>query len=166
MGGRLVKRAMFFVLFVALVAAGAFAGTGQAFMGVKATYTATASVSTTDIDFGDFYAGETDISRTATVTVTATGSVGYILSLDGGTHQVGGVRYVQNAAGPAYKVPYALLESGAPWGDNYNTALGYTRAGAGSGSWTVTGILQNLSSIGTGWPTGTYDDLVTITITY
>jgi len=165
MGGRLVKRAMFFLLFVALVAAGAFANPSPvtAYMGVQANYTATVTLSATTLDFGDFYAGGADKTGSSVILVNAPVGLPYMIALNGGQYAASGSRWLDNSGN---RIPYLLTEGGNPWGDGLS--FGAMRSGVGTGAdygYAVSGHLY-VNYVGFGWPSGLYMDTVTVTLTY
>jgi spore coat protein U-like protein len=165
-----MKRLMLAAFFVALASAVGFAGTTSTQMGVSATLLPTVSVETTNLDFGDWFIGDSPHSATATITVTATTGTVYSITLDAGTHFAGGTRNVQNGADA---VPYVINDPAntVEWGDNGfagTYAAGFPVPGTGNGSpqpYSANGVLNtNLASPASS--VGSYTDLVTVTVNY
>lgn len=165
-----MKRLMLVLVLVLLAAAVSFAALPTAQMGVSATLLPTVSVKSTNLDFGDWFIGDSPHNTTATITVTATAGTVYNITLDAGTHFAGGTRNVQNGADA---VPYIINDptNTVEWGDSgfaATYAAGVAVPGTGSGSpqeYTANGVLQtNLANPAS--PVGVYSDFVTVTVNY
>ena len=165
-----MKRIMLAAFFVLLAGAVSFAGTTSAQMSVSATLLPTVSVTTTNLDFGDWFIGDAPHSATATITVAATVGTVYNITLDAGTHFAGGTRNVQNGVDA---VPYIINDptNTAEWGDNGFAGTypaGFAVPGLGNGAdqlFSANGVLEtNLANPGS--PVGLYSDFVTVTVNY
>jgi spore coat protein U domain-containing protein, fimbrial subunit CupE1/2/3/6 len=165
-----MKRLMLAAAFVLLAAAVSFAATTTATMNVSATLLPTVAVESTNLDFGDWFIGDSPHSATATVTVTATNGTVYNITLDAGNHLSGGTRNVANGAD---MVPYVINDptDTVEWGDNGFAGTyiaGNPVAGTGDGSpqpYTANGVLNtNLASPSS--TVGLYTDFVTVTVNY
>ena len=165
-----MKRLILTTFFVLLAAGVGFAAAASAQMSVSATLLPTVSVETTNLDFGDWFIGDSPHSASATITVTATTGTVYNVTLDAGTHFAGGTRNVQNGADA---VPYIINDPSSTfeWGDNGflgTYAAGSPVPGTGNGSpqpYTANGILEtNLASAGSS--IGVYTDFVTVMVNY
>jgi spore coat protein U-like protein len=161
---------MFAAFFVFLAAAVGVAATTSAQMGVSATLLPTVSVQTTNLDFGNWFIGDSPHSAAATITVTASIGTLYNITLDAGTHFAGGTRNVQNGTDA---VPYIINDptNTVEWGDNgfvgtYNA--GFAVPGTGDGLpqlYTANGVLEtNLANPASSL--GLYTDFVTVTVNY
>jgi len=165
-----MKRLMFAAFFVLLAAAVGFAATTSAQMGVSATLLPTVAVQTTNLDFGNWFIGDSPHNATATITVTASIGTVYNIALDAGAHFAGGTRNVQNGVDV---VPYTINDptNTIQWGDNGfagTYAAGFAVPGTGDGSaqlYTANGVLEtNLANPASSL--GLYADLVTVTVNY
>ena len=165
-----MKRLMLAAILVLLAAAAGFAATTSAQMGVSAMLLPTVSVETTNLDFGNWFIGDSPHSATATITVTASIGTVYNITLDAGTHFAGATRNVQNGVDA---VPYIINDptNTVEWGDNGfagTYAAGLAVPGTGTGSaqlYAANGVLEtNLANPGS--PVGLYTDFVTVTVNY
>ncbi len=124
---------------------------------------------TTDMDFGSNAGAITgNIDRTSTIGLTCINRTAYTIGLNNGQHVLGTTtRRMQHTTNPAYFLAYELYrDSGRSqrWG---NTIGVDTAAGTGTGS------AQTLTVYGRAPPTsgslpaqGSYNDVITVTITY
>ncbi|MEG2803721.1 spore coat U domain-containing protein [Stenotrophomonas sp.] len=125
---------------------------------------------TTDMDFGANAGAITaNLDRTSTIGLTCINRTAYSIGLNDGQNAVGGVRRMRFTApdNTAYYIPYELYRDAARsqrWGNTINTD---TRAGTGNGA------AQTLTVYGRAPPTsgaipaqGSYNDVITVTITY
>jgi spore coat protein U-like protein len=165
-----MKRIMLSAFFVLLAGAVSFAATTSTQMGVSATLLPTVSVSTTNLDFGNWFIGDSPHNATATITVTASIGTVYNITLDAGTHFAGGTRNVQNGVDV---VPYIINDptNTVEWGDNGfagTYAAGFAVPGTGDGAaqlYSANGVLEtNLANPGS--TVGLYTDFVTVTVNY
>ena len=164
-----MKRLMLSIGFVLLAASMSFAATTSTQMGVSATLLPTVSVESTNLDFGDWFIGDSAHSATATITVTATTATAYNITLDAGTHFAG----TRNVANGVDVVPYIINDpsNAFEWGDNGFAGLytaGSAVPGTGNGSpqtFTANGLLHtDLASPASA--IGAYSDIVTVTVNY
>jgi spore coat protein U-like protein len=164
-----MKRLMLAIGVALCAASVSFAATVSAQMGVSATLLPTVSVESTNLDFGNWFIGDSPHSATATVTVTASTSTAYNITLDAGTHFAG----TRNVANGADMVPYIINDptNTVEWGDNGFAGTyiaGSAVPGTGSGlpqTFTANGLLRTdlanpASAI------GAYADFVTVTVNY
>lgn len=132
-------------------------------LSITATVIAQCTISTSPIEFGQI---------SPTQAATATGSItiscdddNTIASviLDGGNNATGGTR--QMVDGSAHNIPYTLQVGGNPIGVGEDIASQFTLTGTAPymDSVDVGGAIDAVSP---GRSTGSYDDSVTITVTY
>jgi spore coat protein U-like protein len=125
---------------------------------------------TTDMDFGSNAGAITaNLDRTSTIGLTCINRTAYSIGLNNGQNALGNVRRMRFTApdSSVYYIPYELYRDAARsqrWGNTINTD---TQAGTGNGS------AQTLTVYGRAPPTtgaipaqGSYNDLITVTITY
>ncbi len=165
-----MKRLLSFVLIAVIVAFSgiAYGATTTSTLNVTTTLVPGCAVSTTAVDFGS-HDNSSTASANGDVTVSCSNGVGYNIALDGGVNYNvnGNLRRV--FSGTDY-IDYFLYKDSTyttAWGDSDydNTFLvGSSLADTGSGSTqshTVYGRLQSGSI-----PSGTYTDVVTVTVYY
>jgi spore coat protein U-like protein len=129
---------------------------------VTATVSSQCAVSASTLDFGTvgLLLANTDLN--STVTVQCAGGVAYQVGLDDGQHATGTTRRMQ---GPGGLVTYELYRDNGRtqrWGNTLNTD---TVVGSGNGAnqnITVYGRVPNQSTPSA----GTYNDTITVTVTY
>ncbi len=125
---------------------------------------------TTDMDFGSNAGAITaNLDRTSTIGLTCINRTAYSIGLDNGQNALGNVRRMRFTApdSSVYYIPYELYRDPARsqrWGTTINTD---TLAGTGNGA------AQTLTVYGRAPPTtgaipaqGSYNDVITVTITY
>ncbi|MEN5071513.1 spore coat U domain-containing protein [Stenotrophomonas sp. TWI1183] len=125
---------------------------------------------TTDMDFGsNAGAISANLDRTSTIGLTCINRTAYSIGLNNGQNASGNVRRMRFTApdSSVYYIPYELYRDAARsqrWGNTINTD---TQAGTG------TGAAQSLTVYGRAPPTtgaipaqGSYNDVITVTITY
>jgi spore coat protein U-like protein len=164
-----MKRLMLAIGVALCAASVSFAATVTAQMGVSATLLPTVSVESTNLDFGNWFIGDSPHSAKATVTVTASSTTSYNITLDAGAHFAG----TRNVANGVDVVPYIINDptDTVEWGDNGfagTYAAGSAVPGTGNGSpqtFTANGLLRTdlanpASAI------GAYADFVTVTVNY
>jgi spore coat protein U-like protein len=129
---------------------------------VTATVTSQCSVSASMLDFGAVGLLLANTDGTSTLTVQCASGVAYQVGLDNGQHATGTTRRMQ---GPGGLVTYELYRNATRtqrWGSTLNTD---TVAGSGSGAnqtLTVYGRVPNQTTPSA----GTYNDTITVTVTY
>jgi len=129
---------------------------------VTATVTSQCSVSASTLDFGSVGLLLANTDGTSTVTVQCASGVAYQVGLDNGQHATGTTRRMQ---GPGGLVTYELYRNTTRtqrWGSTLNTD---TVSGSGNGSnqaLTVYGRVPNQTTPSA----GTYNDTITVTVTY
>ncbi|HVV97760.1 MAG TPA: spore coat U domain-containing protein [Rhodanobacteraceae bacterium] len=127
-----------------------------------ATVSSQCSVSATTLDFGTVGVLLANVDGTSTVSVQCANGVAYQVGLNDGQHASGNTRRMQ---GPAGLVSYELYRNSARtqrWGNTLNSD---TVIGSGTGG------TQNLTVYGrvptqTTPSAGTYNDTITVTVTY
>ena len=129
---------------------------------VTATVTSQCSVSASTLDFGAVGLLLANTDGTSNVTVQCASGAAYQVGLDNGQHASGTTRRMQ---GPGGLVTYELYRNPTRtqrWGSTLNTD---TVAGSGNGSsqtLTVYGRVPNQTTPSA----GTYNDTITVTVTY
>lgn len=129
---------------------------------VTATVTSQCSVSASTLDFGAVGLLLANTDGTSNVTVLCASGAAYQVGLDNGQHASGTTRRMQ---GPGGLVTYELYRNPTRtqrWGSTLNTD---TVAGSGNGSsqtLTVYGRVPNQTTPSA----GTYNDTITVTVTY
>jgi spore coat protein U-like protein len=127
-----------------------------------ATVTSQCAVSASTLDFGAVGLLLANTDGTSTVTVQCASGVAYQVGLDNGQHATGTTRRMQ---GPGGLVTYELYRNTTRtqrWGSTLNTD---TVTGSGNGSnqsLTVYGRVPNQTTPSA----GTYNDTITVTVTY
>jgi spore coat protein U-like protein len=127
-----------------------------------ATVTSQCSVSASTLDFGAVGLLLANTDGTSTVTVQCASGAAYQVGLDNGQHATGTTRRMQ---GPGGLVTYELYRNTTRtqrWGSTLNTD---TVSGSGNGSnqtLTVYGRVPNQTTPSA----GTYNDTITVTVTY
>jgi spore coat protein U-like protein len=153
-----------------LVASGtAGAATKTTNIGVSAVVNPNCLISAPDLAFGD-YDGTADLFGTSVISVRCTTGAGYTLSLS-----AGGGAFSQRlmSDGGSNELQYNLFTTAARatvWGDGSGSTGTVGGIGAGMGvpnarTHTVYGELLN-SAVNQIAPSGSYNDLITVTITY
>jgi len=169
---------MFIIMIMALLmlvpASMVWSGQVTATMQVTGTVPQAASITVTNLDFGNL-SFSTTIDATSTITVTAASGLSYRIGIDKGQNYGGGTfGYRSMTDGSGNYVTYLLAQDAAytqEWGDDCagNT---YTTGGATcAGPYTGTGSAQNYTVYGrafqlTSQPAGSYSDTVTVTVVY
>jgi spore coat protein U-like protein len=165
-----MKRLMLVAFLVLLAGATGFAASTSAQMSVSATLLPTVAVETTNLDFGNWFIGDSARTATATITVTASNLTAYNITLDAGTHFAGATRNVQNGIDAvAYTIndPTNTVE----WGDSGfagTYAAGLPVPGTGNGlpqTYTANGVLHS-ELANPASALGLYTDFVTVTVNY
>jgi len=129
---------------------------------VTANVTSQCSVSASTLDFGSVGLLLANTDGTSTVTVQCASGVAYQVGLDNGQHATGTTRRMQ---GPGGLVTYELYRNTTRtqrWGSTLNTD---TVTGSGNGNnqtLTVYGRVPNQTTPSA----GTYNDTITVTVTY
>lgn len=129
---------------------------------VTATVTSQCSVSASTLDFGAVGLLLANTDGTSTLSVQCANGVAYQVGLDNGQHATGNTRRMQ---GPGGLVTYELYRNTTRtqrWGSTLNTD---TVTGSGTGgnqSLTVYGRVPNQTTPSA----GTYNDTITVTVTY
>jgi spore coat protein U-like protein len=129
---------------------------------VGATVSSQCAVSASTLDFGTVGLLLANTDLTSTVTVQCASGVAYQVGLDNGQHATGTTRRMQ---GPGGLVTYDLYRNTTRtqrWGNTINTD---TVVGSGNGSnqnLTVYGRVPNQATPSA----GTYNDTITVTVTY
>jgi spore coat protein U-like protein len=129
---------------------------------VTATVTSQCSVSASTLDFGSVGLLLANTDGTSTVTVQCASGAAYQVGLDNGQHATGTTRRMQ---GPGGLVTYELYRNTTRtqrWGSTLNTD---TVTGTGNGAnqtLTVYGRVPNQTTPSA----GTYNDTITVTVTY
>ncbi len=129
---------------------------------VTATVTSQCSVSASTLDFGSVGLLLANTDGTSTLTVQCASGVAYQVGLDNGQHATGTTRRMQ---GPGGLVTYELYRNTTRtqrWGSTLNTD---TVTGSGNGAnqtLTVYGRVPNQTTPSA----GTYNDTITVTVTY
>jgi spore coat protein U-like protein len=129
---------------------------------VSATVSSQCSVSATTLDFGTVGLLSANTDNTSALTVQCANGVAYQVGLDTGQHATGPTRRLQ---GPGGFVTYELYRNSARtqrWGTTLNSD---TVAGSGNGSnqaLTVYGRVPGQTTPSA----GTYNDTITVTVTY
>ena len=129
---------------------------------VTATVTSQCAVSASTLDFGSVGLLLANTDGTSSVTVQCASGVAYQVGLDNGQHATGATRRMQ---GPGGLVTYELYRNSTRtqrWGSTLNTD---TVTGSGNGSnqtLTVYGRVPNQTTPSA----GTYNDTITVTVTY
>jgi spore coat protein U-like protein len=159
-----MKRLMLVALLAVLAAAVGFAATATAQMGVSATLLPTLAVETTNLNFGEWFVGDTDHVAPLKITVTASNSTSYDIALSAGNNFATGTRNVQNGADA---VAYTINnpDNTGEWGDG---VFGTTFPGTGNGlpqEYDTTGVLHT-STASAASQLGLYTDIVTVTVNY
>jgi len=145
---------------------GASAATQTATLDVSVDVGGACSVSTTGIAFS--YDSNVNTTANGDVTVTCTTGTPYNIALDAGLHYSGGYRHVSDGTNTLQYVLGKDVSIGFEWGDSDydNTyAFGSSLPDTGTGvaqPHTVYGLLYETPSA----PTGTYTDVVTVTVYY
>ena len=129
---------------------------------VTAMVTSQCSVSASTLDFGTVGLLLANTDNTSALTVQCASGVAYQVGLDNGQHATGNTRRLQ---GPGGLINYELYRNSARtqrWGNTLNTD---TVVGSGNGSnqnITVFGRVPNQTTPSA----GTYNDTITVTVTY
>ena len=129
---------------------------------VTATVTSQCSVSASTLDFGTVGLLLANTDNTSTLTVQCASGVAYQVGLDNGQHATGNTRRLQ---GPGGLISYELYRNTTRtqrWGTTLNTD---TVTGTGNGSnqgLTVFSRVPNQTTTSA----GTYNDTITVTVTY
>jgi spore coat protein U-like protein len=129
---------------------------------VTATVTSQCSVSASTLDFGTVGLLLANTDNTSALTVQCASGVAYQVGLDNGQHAAGNTRRLQ---GPGGLISYELYRNSTRtqrWGTTLNTD---TVTGSGNGSnqsITVYGRVPNQTTPSA----GTYNDTITVTVTY
>jgi spore coat protein U-like protein len=166
-----IKTAFTFALlaFGSMAAAQADAATATTSFNVKITITSTCTVDTpaaTDVNFGTVASTATNVANAGALNVNCTNRTPYTIALDNGQNfGTGPLRNMKGGTG-ADLVAYQLYQDTnhtLPWGST-SGAGGNVFAGTGSGSVQnvpVYGVVPSANS-----PAGSYNDVVTATLTY
>jgi spore coat protein U-like protein len=139
-------------------------------MPVQMVIAASCTVSATTLDFGTqtLIDINSNIDATATLTVTCTNTQPYNVGLDAGLHDGGSginARKMQIGA-TSDRVNYQLYSDSAHttvWGNTVSTD---TVAGTGSGDGQAITVYGRVPSGQTNPKVGTYNDTITVTVTY
>ena len=129
---------------------------------VTATVTSQCSVSASTLDFGTVGLLLANTDNTSVLTVQCASGVAYQVGLDNGQHATGNTRRLQ---GPGGLINYELYRNSTRsqrWGSTLNTD---TVTGSGTGgnqNITVYGRVPNQTTPSA----GTYNDTITVTVTY
>jgi spore coat protein U domain-containing protein, fimbrial subunit CupE1/2/3/6 len=129
---------------------------------VSATVTSQCSVSASTLDFGTVGVLLANTDGTSSLTVQCASGVAYQVGLDNGQHASGTTRRMQ---GPGGLVAYELYRNTARtqrWGTTLNTD---TVSGSGSGSNQALTVFGRVPTQTTP-SAGTYNDTITVTVTY
>ena len=125
---------------------------------------------TTTMDFGNVAGGiPANIDRTATLTLTCLKNTAFQVGLDNGQNNPTATttrRMATTLGGSTYYLAYELYRDSARslrWG---NTLTVDTASGTGTGSAQQLTIHGRVPPVSGQPPAGTYNDLVTVTITY
>jgi spore coat protein U-like protein len=133
---------------------------------VTATVLASCQVTASDLDFGNYAAtSASDTAADTTVDVTCTNGTNYTIALDGGSvaHDVA-ARAMSD--GNSHTLSYGLYTTAGfttAWGDG--TASTSTVSGTGDGTAQPTTVFGRLPA-GQYVPAATYNDHITVTVTY
>ncbi len=142
------------------------AATVTANLGVQITLTAACTVTGGTLNFGTQGVLASNIDNTASLTVTCTNTTPYNVGLDKGTYGTAvNARKMQGGATNTEFVNYALYtDTGRTlnWGNTVGTN---TVAGIGNGAAQTHFVYGRVPAQSSGSP-GTYNDTVTITVTY
>jgi spore coat protein U-like protein len=151
------------------VSSAANAATANANFNVKLTITSSCTINTpaaTDVDFGSHASTEANLIAAGQLNVNCTPGTSYSIALNDGQNAAGGGVTARKLAKGSDLVPYQLYsDSGRStvWGSTSGTG-GNTVGGTG------TGAVQNVPVYGkvasANFPAGSYNDVVTATITY
>ena len=129
---------------------------------VTATVTSQCSVSASTLDFGSVGLLLANTDGTSSVSVQCASGVAYQVGLDNGQHATGTTRRMQ---GPGGLVTYELYRNSTRtqrWGSTLNTDTVTGSGNGGSQTLTVYGRVPNQTTPSA----GTYNDTITVTVTY
>ena len=165
-----MKRIFFLVSLVILTGMTAFADTRSATMQVRATLLPTVTVSTTNLNFGTWVIGQSQVFATATVSVQATAGTPYAITMNAGQHFDGVYRNVANGL---FNVPFVIFDptdtflwGDAGYGGTYISGAAVIGTGTGSPqTFTANGQLYAFAASAFS-PIGAYSDSVTVTVNY
>lgn len=130
--------------------------------GVTATVTSQCSVSATTLDFGTVGLLLANTDLTSSVTLQCANGVAWQVGLDNGQHASGTTRRM---SGPGGLVTYELYRNGGRtqrWGNTINSDTVVGTGSGGSQSLTVYGRVPSQTTPSA----GTYNDTITVTVTY
>lgn len=133
-------------------------------LSITATVIAQCTISTSPIGFGQISPTQA-ASATGSITISCDDNNTIAsVTLDGGNNATGGTR--QMADGSAHNIPYTLQVGGSPIAVDGDIASQFTLTGTGpyTDSVDVDGTIAAVAAPGRN--TGSYDDSVTITVTY
>ena len=142
------------------LAAPSFASTQATNFTVNANVAGTCTVSANNLSFGSYTGAQDDV--TSTVGANCTTGTAYTLSMSNGNNYAGGSRRV--AAGGGNYLNYAIYTDAAHT-TNWDTTAGHTVAGTGNGAVQSINMYGSMPAGQTG-AVGTYNDTITVTITY
>ncbi len=129
---------------------------------VTANVTSQCAVSASTLDFGSVGLLLANTDGTSTVTVQCASGVAYQVGLDNGQHATGTTRRLQ---GPGGLVTYELYRNTTRtqrWGSTLNTDTVTGSGNGGNQALTVYGRVPNQTTPSA----GTYNDTITVTVTY
>lgn len=136
---------------------------------VKLTITSSCTIDTTaadDVDFGSHASTEANLVADGQLNVNCTPGTSYTIALDDGQNSAGGGVTARKMAKGSDLVPYQLYSNGARttvWGSTPG-AGGNTVGGTGNGAVQEIPVYGKVASAN--FPAGSYNDVVTATITY
>lgn len=155
--------------FAALVAGAASAATDTTTFNVKIVITSSCDIHTvaaTDVDFGSQPSTATNVDNQGALNLSCTPGTAYTVALDNG--QNGTDVNSRKMANGANLVPYQLYRlaargAGDVWGSTTG-AGGNVLAGSGTGSTVSIPVYGRVPSAN--FPAGSYNDVITATVTY
>lgn len=155
--------------FAALVAGAASAATDTTTFNVKIVITSSCDIHTvaaTDVDFGSQPSTATNVDNQGALNLSCTPGTAYTVALDNG--QNGTDVNSRKMANGADLVPYQLYRlaargAGDVWGSTTG-AGGNVLAGSGTGSTVSIPVYGRVPSAN--FPAGSYNDVITATVTY
>lgn len=165
---RLRQTALAGIAFAGFAASPAYAATTTGSLSVNATVTATCSVGTTAVAFGNVNVlSGSNVDATGGLSVTCTSGTAWSAAADAGagTGATLATRKMANGLNTLNYVLYTDSGRSSVWGDGLLGATS-TYSGTGNGAAQASTIYARVPSGQSSLPAGSYADSVTVTVTY